>query len=89
MGHRGEDQPGGIRGENAGRNVSKRADAQVGDDLLHDGVIAVLPFGQFERESVKTDPASPARPARAISGASPAWASRFGSSNTARVLSRL
>jgi hypothetical protein len=47
-------------------------------------VAALVPQGSAG-QTPASDSASPARPARAMSGASPAWASRFGSSNTARV----
>jgi hypothetical protein len=50
-GHRGDDQPGGVGGEPAGREVGERSVVPVGEDLLHDRVAAVLGLGldQLER----------------------------------------
>ena len=51
MGDGRDDEPGGVGIENTGRETGERAGAQVGDDLLDDGVVAVLALGldQFER----------------------------------------
>src|SRR5512135_2130423 len=51
MGHGREDQPGPVRVEGAGWQVSEGACVQVGDDLLDDRVVAVLALGldQLER----------------------------------------
>jgi len=45
MGDRGEGEPGRIAGELPGRGVGQRPVAQVGGDLLDDGVVAVLLLG--------------------------------------------
>jgi len=39
---RGQRQPAGVGGERPGRGVRQRPCLQVGDDLLDDGVVAVL-----------------------------------------------
>jgi len=41
MGHGGDDEPGGVRGEDARREVGEGAGVQVGVDLLDDGVAAI------------------------------------------------
>lgn len=48
--------PRGVRGEGPGRQVGERAAGDVGEDLLHDRVVAVLALGldEHERESVNT-----------------------------------
>jgi hypothetical protein len=38
-------QPGRVRGEDPGWQVSERPAGDVGEDLLHDGVVAVLSLG--------------------------------------------
>jgi len=45
VGHRRDRQPRGIRGETAGWQVRERAAGDVGEDLLDDGVAAVLGLG--------------------------------------------
>ena len=56
MRHGRDRQPRGVRGEDPGWHVSQEAAGDVGEDLLHDRVVAVLPLGldQLERESVNT-----------------------------------
>ena len=49
--HGRDRQPGRVRGEDPGRHVSQGSAGDVGEELLHDGVAAVLPLGldQLER----------------------------------------
>ena len=52
----GAGRPRRIGGKRAGWHVRERPVGDVGEDLFHDGMVAVLAFGldQLERESVKT-----------------------------------
>ena len=43
--HGRDRQPGRVRREHPGWHVSQGAAGDVGEDLLHDGVVAVLAFG--------------------------------------------
>ena len=49
----GAGQPGGVRGEEPDGRCASGPPVDVGEDLLHDGVVAVLPLGldQLERAS--------------------------------------
>jgi hypothetical protein len=57
----GDDQPRGIRVEGTRWQVSERPVVAVREDLLHDGVVAVLPFGlgRFERGAGEDGVVSP------------------------------
>ena len=48
--HGRDGQPGRVGGEDPGGQVSQRAAGDVGEDLLDDGVVAVLAFGLDELE---------------------------------------
>jgi hypothetical protein len=57
-GHGRDDEPGGIYPEMTGWEMGEGAGVQVGDDLLHDGVVAVLAIGLDQPSATPPDDAS-------------------------------